>query len=78
MAKILTFEIPENEYHEFNVFLKMAVEEMRKSREKMNADQAEIERLDKSIENLRKETAEYKAESDKVLKRLAAILPQTA
>ncbi len=29
MAKILTFEIPEKEYNEFNVFLKMAVVEMR-------------------------------------------------
>ena len=78
MAKILTFEIPENEYHEFSVFLKMAVEEMHKSREKMNADQAEIERLDKSIEKLRGETAEYKVQSDKVLERLEANLLKAA
>ncbi len=78
MAKILTFEIPENEYNEFNIFLKMAVEEMKKSREKMNADQAEIERLDKSIEKLRNETVEYKSQSDKVLRRLEASLLRIA
>jgi len=72
MAKVLTFEIPEKEYNEFNVFLKMAVEEMQKSREKMHEDQIEIERLDKKIEQLRIETAGYKAESDEVLERLEA------
>lgn len=72
MAKVLTFEIPEKEYNEFNVFLKMAVEEMKKSREKMLEDQIEIERIDKEIERLKLETAEHKAQSDKVLKRLEA------
>ncbi len=70
MAKVLTFEIPENEYKEFSVFLKMAVEEMRKSREKMSEDQIEIDRLDKEIENLRLESASYKVESDAILERL--------
>ena len=72
MAKILTFEIPEKEYNEFNVFLKMAVEEMRKSREIMHDDQIEIDRLDKEIERLRIETAEYKVQSDEILERLEA------
>lgn len=72
MAKVLTFEIPEKEYNELNVFLKMAVEEMRKSREIMREDQIEIERLDKEIEQLRIETAEYKAQSDEILQRLEA------
>jgi len=72
MAKILTFEIPEKEYNEFNVFLKMAVEEMRKSREIMRDDQIEIDRLDKEIERLRIETAEYKVQSDEILERLEA------
>ncbi|MBA3634735.1 MAG: hypothetical protein H0W58_18305 [Acidobacteria bacterium] len=72
MAKVLTFEIPEKEYIEFKVFLKMAVEEMQKSREKMREDQVEIDRLDKKIEQLRSETAEYKAQSDEVLERLEA------
>jgi len=72
MAKILTFEIPEKEYNEFNVFLKMAVEEIRKSREIMRDDQIEIDRLDKEIERLRIETAEYKVQSDEILERLEA------
>jgi len=72
MAKILTFEIPEKEYNEFNVFLKMAVEEMRKSREIMRDDQIEIDRLDKEIERLRIETAKYKVQSDEILERLEA------
>ena len=72
MAKVLTFEIPENEYNEFKNFLEMAVEEMSRSREIMNADQIEIDRLDKEIEQLRLETAEIKAESDIILNRLVA------
>lgn len=72
MAKVLTFEIPEKEYNEFNVFLKMAVEEMHKSREKMREDQIEIDLTDKKIEQLRNETAEFKSQSDAVLQRLEA------
>ena len=72
MAKVLTFEIPEKEYNEFNVFLKMAVEEMHKSREKMREDQLEIDLTDKKIEQLRNETAEFKSQSDAVLERLEA------
>ena len=72
MAKILTFEIPEKEYNEFNVFLRMAVEEMQKTREKMREDQIEIDFLDKKIERLRNETVEFKSQSDATLKRLEA------
>ena len=72
MAKVLTFEIPEKEYNEFNVFLKMAVEEMQMSREKMRQDQIEIDLTDKKIEQLRNETAEFKSQSDAVLQRLEA------
>ena len=70
MAKILTFEIPENEYNEFKDFLEMAVKEMKQSREIMNADQIEIDRLDAEIEQLRLETAEIKAKSDIILGNL--------
>jgi hypothetical protein len=70
MAKILTFEIPENEYNEYKSFLEMAVVEMRKSRDQMKIDQAEIELLDKDIEQLRLETAEIKAQSDVTLNAL--------
>ena len=72
MAKILTFEIPEKEYNEFNVFLKMAVEEMQKARKKIGEDQIEIDFLDKKIEQLRNETAEFKSQSDEILERLEA------
>ena len=70
MAKILTFEIPENEYNEFKDFLEMAIKEMRQSREIMNADQIEIDHLKKEIELLRLETADIKAESDVILSNL--------
>jgi len=70
MAKILTFEIPEKEYKEFNNFLETATAEMRQSREKMQIDQVEIDRLDGEIEKLKIETAEIKAQSDKVLNEL--------
>ncbi len=72
MAKVLTFEIPEKEYNEFKGFLEMAVIEMRQSREIMQADQVEIDRLDGEIEQLRIETAEIKAKSDLVLNELVA------
>lgn len=72
MAKILTFEIPEKEYNEFNDFLEMAVVEMRQSREKMQADQVEIDHLKKEIEQIKLDTAEIKAQSDKVLNELVA------
>jgi len=72
MAKILTFEIPEKEYNEFKDFLEMAAVEMRQSREKMQADQIEIDRINKEIEQLKIETAEIKAKSDKVLNELVA------
>ena len=70
MAKILTFEIPENEYNEFKNFLETATVEMRQSRERMHIDQVEIDRLDGEIKQLKIETAEIKAQSDKVLNEL--------
>ena len=70
MAKILTFEIPENEYNEFTNFLETATVEMRQSRERMHIDQVEIDRLDGEIKQLKIETAEIKAQSDKFLNEL--------
>ena len=70
MAKVLTFEIPEKEYNEFKEFLEMAVVEMRQSREKMRADQIEIDRIAGEIEQIKVETAEIKAKSDVVLNEL--------
>ncbi len=72
MAKVLTFEIPEKEYNEFKEFLEMAVVEMRQSRKKMQADQVEIDLIKKEIEQIKTDTAEIKAKSDKVLKELVA------
>jgi hypothetical protein len=70
MAKILTFEIPENEYIEFSEFLSMASAEMKKSREIMNADQIEINQLRTDIEKIRQDTYEIKKKSDVVLNDL--------
>ena len=72
MAKILTFKIPEKEYNEVKEFLEMAVVEMRQSREKMQADQVEIESIKKEIEQIKTDTAEIKAKSDKVLNEMMA------
>ena len=54
MAKILTFEIPENEYNDLKDFLKECSAEIHKSLEIMKQDQAEIDRLDKEIEQIKK------------------------
>lgn len=78
MAKVLTFEIPENEYNEFKNFLEMAVKEMKNSREIINTDQIEIDRLDKEIEQLRLETAEIKIKSDVILNSLISKHLKTA
>jgi len=72
MAKILTFEIPESEYNDLQDFLKQCSAEVHKSLEIMKQDQIEIDRLDEEIEQLKTETAEIKAKSDKVLNELVA------
>ncbi len=45
---------------------------MRQSRKKMQADQVEIDLIKKEIEQIKTDTAEIKAKSDKVLKELVA------
>lgn len=72
MAKILTFEIAENEYNDFKSFLQECTTEVRKSLETMKKDQIEIDRLDEEIERIKNETAEIKSESDRVLNELIA------
>ncbi len=72
MAKILTFEIPESEYNDLKDFLKQCSAEIHKSLEIMKQDQAEIDRLDNEIEQIKKRTKESKAESDKILNELLA------
>ena len=54
MAKILTFEIPESEYNDLKDFLKQCSVEIHKLLEIMKQDQAEIDRLDKEIEQIKK------------------------
>lgn len=63
MAKILTFEIPENEYQNFTAFLKDCSTEIHKSLEIMNQDQIEIERLRKESEKIRRHIEAVKSES---------------
>jgi molecular chaperone GrpE (heat shock protein) len=75
MAKILTFEIPESEYNDLQDFLKQCSAEINKSLEIMKQDQAEIDRLDKEIEQIKKRTQKSKAESDKILNELLAKHP---
>ena len=67
MAKILTFEIPENEYNDFSSFLNNAVEEMRQSREAIAKDQAEIIELRKESRKILENTDRIKTESRKIL-----------
>ncbi len=72
MAKILTFEVPENEYNDFSSFLNNAVEEMRQSRVAIAKDQAEIIELRKESSKIRENTDRIKTESRKVLDEMSA------
>ena len=72
MAKILTFEIPENEYNDFSSFLNNAVEEMRQSREAIAKDQAEIIELRKESRKILENTDRIKTESRKILDEMSA------
>lgn len=75
MAKVLTFEIPESEYNDLQDFLKQCSVEIHQSLEIMKQDQAEIERLDKEIEEIKKRTQKSKTESDKILNEMLAKHP---
>lgn len=63
MAKILTFEIPEKEYQDFEAFLDSCLVEMRRSREKMQEDQKEIDRL-------KRESSKISADTQRILDEL--------
>jgi len=75
MAKVLTFKIPESEYNDLQDFLKQCSAEFHKSLEIMKKDQAEIDRLDIEIEQIKERTQKSKAESDKLLNDLLAKHP---
>ncbi len=63
MAKILTFEIPENEYNDLKSFIKDCSAEIHKSLEAMKQDQREIDRLRKESEKIRRNTERVKSET---------------
>lgn len=63
MAKVLTFEIPENEYNDLRSFIKDCSAEIHKSLEAMKQDQIEIDRLRKESEKIRRNTQRVKAET---------------
>ena len=63
MAKILTFEIPENEYDDLKSFIKNCSAEIHKSLEAMKQDQTEIDRLRKESEKIRRNTERVKSET---------------
>ena len=67
MPKILTFEIPENEYNDLKAFLQECSTEIRKSLEIMKQDQAEIDRLDKESQKTKAHTEKIKAETKVIL-----------
>jgi hypothetical protein len=70
MAKILTFEMPENEYNDLRAFIKGCSAEIHKSLEAMRQDQSEIERLRKTSEEIRRKTEITKAETKAYLEDL--------
>lgn len=63
MAKILTFEIPENEAQQLEVSIDKLISEMRSSREKMYKDQEEIDFL-------KAETRKVAFETQKIIAQL--------
>jgi len=63
MAKVLTFEIPENEYNDLKSFIKDCSAEIHKSLEAMKQDQIEIDRLRKESEKIRRNTGRVKSET---------------
>jgi hypothetical protein len=71
MAKILTFEIPEDSYKELEETIDNLISEMKIGREKMRKDQEEIDRL-------KIETRKIAAESRKVLAELESKLLKAA
>ncbi len=63
MAKVLTFEIPENEYDDFQSFLKECSAEIHKSLEAIKQDQKEIDRSRKESEKIHRNIERVKSET---------------
>ena len=67
MAKILTFEIPENEVEQLKAILDEFHSEAVKSRKIMKQDQVEIERLREESREIKKNTDKIAAETKIIL-----------
>ena len=72
MAKILTFEISDNEYEELEKVLDDLHNEICKSREIMQKDQAEIDRLKAETKEIKERTQRVAIDTRKVLNELSA------
>ena len=70
MAKILTFEIPENEYNDLQSFLKDCSAEIHKSLESIKQDQIEINRSRKESEKIHRNIERVKSETRIYLKEI--------
>jgi len=70
MAKVLTFEIPENEYNDLKSFMKDCSAEIHKSLEAIRQDQIEIDRLRMESEKVRRHTETVKSETRIYLENL--------
>ena len=78
MAKVLTFEIPENEYADFQSFLKDCSAEIHKSLDAIKQDQKEIDRsrkeskkIHRNIERVKSETRIYLDDLEKRILKAA-------
>ncbi len=78
MAKILTFEIPENEVEQLKAILDEFHSEVAKSRVIMKQDQAEIERLREESRLITKNTNKIAAETKIILDELSRKLLKAA
>ncbi len=74
MAKILTFEIPENEYNDLKSFIKDCSAEIHKSLEAMKQDQIEIDRLREESKIIKEHTEKIKADSRKTMAEISSNL----
>ena len=72
MAKILTFEIPENEYNDLQSFIKDCSAEIHKSLEIMKQDQAEIIALRQESRKIKENTDKITNDTRKLLDELSA------
>ena len=78
MAKVLTFEIPEGEVEQLKAILDKFHIEFTKSREIMEKDQLEIDRLREESRQIKKNTDKIAAETKVILDELSRKLLKAA